>query len=1049
MEVEQTREDPRIGNVIGGKYRLRRCVGVGSSGAVYQADQIALGRRVAIKILSEELTQDPRLVRRFQDEALAASRLNHPNAVSIIDFGQSADGLLYLVMEFLDGSTLTDHLQRRQPLGTSRIVEAVTQILRGLEEAHAAGVVHADLKSDNIVVIERRGGDLLYKVVDFGIARLVGAPSANPEPGAARTICGTPEYMSPEVIAGQPPTFASDIYAVGIILYELLIGTTPFVGGNTLEVLRRHLREEPIAPSRRRSDLEVHPLLEQAALRALRKAPLERFGDVLQFRDAVAAAVAVDETRDAVPCAECGVPSAASFKFCPECGHAKQAPRGRVGFDRAPTVDAAPAVPRAGARTEILPPPGFDVTRSIFPLPLVGREREREQLTEFLRGDTSEPLLQLVGPLGSGRSRLLAEAYQAVAGQVTIYQAGPDPTGLASPFYPVRAVVAAILALPPLCPYEGLGTALEAVGLSSRDLPGIGELFGHSGALWELEPPVRRRELLAATIRVLMTAANDGPAVLVFEDVDGYDQPSQELLRRLSERTNFGRLRIVVSNRRALSRHWPATAARLELAPLDDEDLATLAAHAAQSGSSDLPDAATLIRCCNGSPAHAEHLLRFLVEGGVLERLPEALVDLIAARIGLLPHAALLLCQAAAVFGNEVHLEVLRHAAAPSLGNDLTAALSILEARGLVYVEEGLLGFEHPLVRDVVYDATPAHVRGALHAAAADELKVTVYDAATLGHHNELAGRDRSATELLTRAGDDAVHQLDDAAAAQLYQRALRAARRLMLAHGDDELDGRLRFVTLSVKLADTLRVAGQVALARGILQEARAQATGAAALESQLLRAAAHLSLTEADSETARATLRRAIGASIPAGNMELVTELYLDLSAMLLRDGDTTAAIAELEEGLDLITLGEGGGATGGSASLWRLLLRLAQLRSALDQGEGALTLGCQALAHARRVHSAMGAARVQALLASHCERMGDAAAAAGYRQAAVEEMRRLGDRRGTAELLLAGLSAPSGIARISSASLEEARELAAEVGWSEGVARARSAEPATSRM
>ena len=141
---------------MAGKFCLRRCVGTGASGTVYQADQLALGRTVAIKILRPELTRDPRFVGRFHDEALAASRLNHPNTVSIIDYGQTEDGLLYLVMEFLRGPTLTQVLHS-ESLRPSRIADLVAQILSGLEEAHQAGVVHADLKADNIVVERRRG----------------------------------------------------------------------------------------------------------------------------------------------------------------------------------------------------------------------------------------------------------------------------------------------------------------------------------------------------------------------------------------------------------------------------------------------------------------------------------------------------------------------------------------------------------------------------------------------------------------------------------------------------------------------------------------------------------------------------------------------------------------------------------------------------------------------------------------------------------------------------------------------------------------------------
>src|SRR5262245_14164693 len=220
-----------VGRVLGDKFRLTACIGIGGSGAVYRADQIALGRTVAVKILNEELLADARLIKRSGDEAMSASRLNHPNCVSIIDYGQSQDGLLYLAMEYVKGPTLTQLLVNENPLVIDRVIDIVMQALAGIEEAHLASVVHADLKADNIILDQRRAGVDVVKIVDFGIARLV-TGVRDPED---RSISGTPEYMAPEVISGAPPSFASDIYAVGIILYELLAYKTPFFAGSTTE----------------------------------------------------------------------------------------------------------------------------------------------------------------------------------------------------------------------------------------------------------------------------------------------------------------------------------------------------------------------------------------------------------------------------------------------------------------------------------------------------------------------------------------------------------------------------------------------------------------------------------------------------------------------------------------------------------------------------------------------------------------------------------------------------------------------------------------------
>src|SRR5215510_3489168 len=274
-----------VGRVLGDKFKLTACIGIGGSGAVYKADQIALGRTVAVKILNEELSADTRMIKRFRDEAMSASRLNHPNCVSIIDYGQSPDGLLYLAMEYVKGPTLTQLLATQKPLAIDRVIDIVMQALSGIEEAHLAGVVHADLKADNIILDQRRAGIDVVKLVDFGIARLV----TSPRDGEDRNICGTPEYMAPEVISGAPPGYAADLYAVGIILYELLTCQTPFFGGTTIEILSRQLRTEPEPPSKRRPGMPIHPELDALVKRALAKHPGDRFASAVDMRQAVMA----------------------------------------------------------------------------------------------------------------------------------------------------------------------------------------------------------------------------------------------------------------------------------------------------------------------------------------------------------------------------------------------------------------------------------------------------------------------------------------------------------------------------------------------------------------------------------------------------------------------------------------------------------------------------------------------------------------------------------------------------------------------------------------
>lgn len=194
-----------VGRVLDDKFKLVACIGIGGSGAVFRAEQIALHRTVAVKILNADLATDDRLVKRFRDEATSASSLNHPNTVSIIDFGQTRDGLLYLAMEYVSGPTLTQLLQSGIAIAVPRALDIVAQILAGIEEAHLAGVVHADLKCDNIIVDQRRAGVDMVKVVDFGIARLANAP----RDGEERSVCGTPAPQDLRLICTPLASFCT------------------------------------------------------------------------------------------------------------------------------------------------------------------------------------------------------------------------------------------------------------------------------------------------------------------------------------------------------------------------------------------------------------------------------------------------------------------------------------------------------------------------------------------------------------------------------------------------------------------------------------------------------------------------------------------------------------------------------------------------------------------------------------------------------------------------------------------------------------------------
>jgi tetratricopeptide (TPR) repeat protein len=1007
MQEQVAKSLKLVGRVLGDKFRLTACIGIGGSGAVYKADQIALGRTVAVKLLNEELSADAKMIRRFRDEATSASRLNHPNCVSIIDYGQSTDGLLYLAMEYVKGPTLTQLLVNENPLAPDRVIDIVMQALAGIEEAHLGGVVHADLKADNIILDQRRAGVDVVKIVDFGIARLV-TGVRDPDD---RSISGTPEYMAPEVISGAPPSFASDIYAVGIILYELLAYKTPFFAGSTTEILANHLKA--MIPSLQTRREQVSKELDAIVAKALAKHPQDRFATAGEMRLALGA-LAVKRSRtftQSDKCNTCGKAMSASFKFCPECG----SPREKV---TAP-VEVAPA-----------PPP------DVLPLPFIGRAQELQTLLAHLRRNPGKDIgLLVTGYEGAGRSALLRHAYTTTNDETRVfYHVGPDPSGLAAPYYPIRSLLAAVLRLPPVSSEIELREAVLSVGLNERDIPGIAQLFGHPTTLLELEPPVRRREMVWSTLRALERAAMMGAISVVCEDIDRFDHPSLEILRRATEVTELALPPIVMTTTTAFGAHWPLSVPRLEIGALEATDLTRIVDTLDKSGLKGLPPVQTLFTTTRAFPGHIEHVVRYLLEGGKAEDTTTSLPDLVAARLSMQKKETRTVLQAAAVLGVEPQLDLLRTMLP---GEGLEAALADAERAGLLgnFDPSGELMFTSRLVRDIVYDATPADVRRSLHAAAAAACEAMSPDLALLGHHHDLAGHAKDAMLMLRRAGDHAAEQLDDFGAGQFYHRALVAVRQAVQS-GDDDGTAEGQFVALSVRLADVLRTRGESSLARGVLAEAR-DWSGSPMLVAMIDRASAAIAMSEGDIDGAIAALRRGVGRAISTGDMNLVCELYLDLATALMRAGDTDTALNELVECIDLATLGEGFTAIDGPEPFWRILRQQAQMVDNAGDSYKALRLAEAALFHAQRVRSRLGAARVQQLLAQLCEKAGLGGKAERYRQAAINEMRNLGDRRATAELLLT--DAPTKNVIVNSR-IQDAIALTKEIGWTEGHERAK---------
>jgi serine/threonine protein kinase/tetratricopeptide (TPR) repeat protein len=277
--------DPLVGVILDDKYRLDERLGEGGMGAVYRATHLLIERPVAVKVLSSRLITDESARERFRREARAAGRLQHTNAVAVTDFGETRDGLVYLVMELLEGRPLREVLAREAPLDPARTVSLMMQISAAVEAAHEAGIIHRDLKPGNIFLVQRPDSPYIVKVLDFGIAKLadVGGEFAFADTlTGTGVMIGTPRYMSPEQCDGAQLTPASDVYSLGVILYEMLTGQTPFTGASPLALALKHSSESPRPP--RELVAAIPPALEAVVLHALEKKPEDRAADAGEFR---------------------------------------------------------------------------------------------------------------------------------------------------------------------------------------------------------------------------------------------------------------------------------------------------------------------------------------------------------------------------------------------------------------------------------------------------------------------------------------------------------------------------------------------------------------------------------------------------------------------------------------------------------------------------------------------------------------------------------------------------------------------------------------------
>jgi eukaryotic-like serine/threonine-protein kinase len=338
--------EARIGEVVDGRYRILAHLATGGMASVYRAEHVNNGALAAVKVLHRVLTESEEIAARFRREALAARSIRHPNVVSVWDIGKLADGCIYMVQEYIPGEDLCMLLHREKPLAQARAIKIALQVAHALVSAHAAGVVHRDLKPDNIMLVERAGHPDFVKVVDFGIAKM--PVRSGPALTALGSVFGTPEYMAPEQARGTAVDHRTDLYTLGTVLYEMLAGRPPFADEQFSEVLIGQISKPPppLAPA---IDSEIAALVMQL----LEKDPADRVqtaADLVERLAAILARLAPDDPVLAAMASGQDLSVRASER--PQGGASAPAPMSVPSALPAPAPSAPPPMPTAPAQQD-------------------------------------------------------------------------------------------------------------------------------------------------------------------------------------------------------------------------------------------------------------------------------------------------------------------------------------------------------------------------------------------------------------------------------------------------------------------------------------------------------------------------------------------------------------------------------------------------------------------------------------------------------------------------------------------------------------------------
>jgi serine/threonine protein kinase len=820
-KVKSEDDDPLIGRVLPGGFLILELVGIGGMGRVYRAEQTNLGRTVAVKIIHPYLVGEENAAARFITEARAASSLNHPNSVSVFDFGKADSGELYLVMEFLRGRDLARLSYEDGLLPFPRIARMLIQVLAALAEAHHLGIIHRDLKPENILLDKvRQGGGDVVKVVDFGLAKMR-ENKAGKNITQQGIVCGTPEYMSPEQGRGDVIDQRSDLYAVGVILYQLLTGVLPFEAEAPTQVVLMHITQPVRDPRSVAPERNIPDVLVDICLMALAKSPAHRFSNADEFSEALAEALSTIEVlpksvgmRSAreldaeVACASCGALNPQSKKFCGECGSALLLKS--VG-------QIAAAAFRAPRSPSPVRPSYLSRSSQMFPLALTRRSDELGWLrTQVGASHAKLQALAVVGEAGVGKTRLLTEflAEQRVAGNV-IALGAPDPYFASVGYYTLREIIAVLVPQAMKLATSAGAPLSTPIAPSEEARRGLHELFRVGDAVAKNSSSSlldRRFDMLEAFRWALANAeaaAGDARVVVAIDDFDQVDAASARVLLDAIGSPRLGASTLIFAHRVGFDVDWPAPVPNCQLSLLQDADITPLLVQCGVVAQ--LPTGKTP----GTLPLYVEQFIRFCGEHGTNP--PLGLADLIAARIERLDAGARRVLQAVAVFGNVATVPTLL--TLTGNGTRVEEGLKALSKAAMVVVHEGRLSISHPRIREIVLATIPGAVRQALHAAAAEVGEAEAIPLEALANHQFLAQNAFKALILLEQVATRRTRSGDTTGAVVALQRGLELARQELFRGRIDEPERAL--VLFGRKLGEALFKLRKLADAEGVLREA------------------------------------------------------------------------------------------------------------------------------------------------------------------------------------------------------------------------------------